>query len=180
MSWQWLPFDVSGPNGKFALHGDAMHIYLYGTDCPDEWRMHYPDRGKRVSTHVGMINEGYLNHAMQVFTWVRKEHPTVHTFLIGGHSFGGALAQILSAFLTFSGYDVIVSTFGTIRAGRIKQRLLERCTHYIHNGDVAYFWPLWPFYSLPGKRIHFGRWGLPWVVHQPNFYAEVKWQIFGI
>jgi hypothetical protein len=174
MEWIDLPFDADGPNGRYCLVGDMMRAYLFGTDHPDEWRLHYPDRGRRIKTDIGWINAGYLDHAMQVYYWLRHTYPGVRSVWIGGHSFGGAIAQILAAMMHGHGKDVRVTTFGTIRAGRIKRHKLPDCTHYIHRWDLAYLWPLWPFYSLHGDRVRFGRWGWPWVVHQPDHYQAYK------
>lgn len=173
--WIALPFPVDGPNGKYRIIDETiMFVYLYGTDHPSEWRMHYPDRGKRIRTNVGMVNQGYYEHAIDVYYWIQENHPRVNRFYIGGHSFGGAIAQILGAHLSHYGHTALVTTFGTIRAGRIRKRFLAGCVNYIHWFDVAYLWPLWPFYSLHGNRIRFGRFGWPWDVHQPPYYRTHK------
>jgi pimeloyl-ACP methyl ester carboxylesterase len=169
MTWEHLPFDTDGPNGLYCIKKGICYLWLYGTDSDREWRFHL--RGCRVKTAIGWANINYYREAMLVYAWI-LDNIDVDCIQIGGHSYGGALAQIVASMCRYNKRAVNVDciTFGTVRAGRLANSADNE--HWIHRGDLAPLWPLWPFYSLKGKRIRFGKPGLPWIVHQPDHYRE--------
>jgi hypothetical protein len=169
MNWQRLPFESCGPDGLYCIENSTCYVWLYGTNHDREWAFHI--KGCRVKTAIGWANINYYREAMLVFAWI-LDNIDAYQIQIGGHSYGGALAQIVAAMLRQSRRfdDIDCITFGTVRAGRIAHD--QGNEHWIHRGDLAPWWPLWPFYSLKGDRIMFGKTGLPWIVHQPGYYIE--------
>lgn len=175
MSWQRLPFDADGPNGLYNIKGDKCYLWLYGTDSPREWRFHL--RGCRVKTAIGWLNINYYREAMLVYAWI-LDNIGVKQIRIGGHSYGGALSQIVAGMCHHSlRFDSIECfTFGTVRAGIFSKPFAAE--HWVHRGDLAPLWPLWPFYRLYGDRVKFGKVGWPWIVHQPDHYREAIETLF--
>jgi pimeloyl-ACP methyl ester carboxylesterase len=168
MNWQPLPFESSGPDGLYRIENDRCYLWLYGTNHEREWPFHFS--GCRVKTAIGWANINYYREAMLVYAWI-LDNIDVRNIQIGGHSYGGALAQIVAAMCEYNrNFNVDCITFGTVRAGRLE--MPESSENWIHRGDVVPWWPLWPLYSLKGKRIVFGEIGLTWVVHQPGYYVE--------
>jgi len=182
-NWKALPFPVDGPNGMYCLvdtqHGKCLKVFLYGTDHKSEWRKHYPDRwlvGWKKG--LGLVNLGYYRFTLDVYRWICYEFAlefrgTVRV-LVAGHSLGGAMAQILGVLLRNRfRVPTLVVTFGTIRAGWLKDKALM-LLNYVRTNDVTWMFPPLPWYRL-GGAIQWVRSSEPWwnLVKAHNDYHEV-------
>ena len=162
MAWIKLPFLQRGPDGYYEKRGEVLHVWLNATNHRHEWHSHRLRSTGRIDTPVGKVHRDYYYAALDVLRWISSiNHDAL---VIAGHSYGGAVAEIVAALRDAQYGKVLLRTYGAVKAGRVEWRSRPLRYHYRHKGDVAPWWPLWPWYRRE-KPIKVGKLMLPWKAH---------------
>jgi len=158
----WHDIDI-GPAGKagiearVATSGTTVYLYIHGSDHRYDWLHHIrPGAARRE-----------IGWGRQLFDAIYVGN--MHVYVIGGHSLGGAVAQVLATLLVMRGAAVELHTYG---GKRPPNRYDMAGSHYRHRGDVV----PWLNILRPNQpRIRIGNWTWPWVAHGPRtYYHEME------
>jgi len=174
MTWERLPFDKPGPDGYYADNASVRYVHLVGTNHKAEWTFHRIRNLGRIRAPVGKVHPDYYNAALRVVKWILA-NPGFVAVVLSGHSYGGAVAELVKAIMIGRGFNCELRTYGGIKPGAIcVEGYAENTTHYRHRGDLATLWPLWPWYRRRGKVARVGRriWWPPTEPHQIQSYRE--------
>jgi hypothetical protein len=149
-------------------------VHLLGTNHVSEWPYHRLRNANRVHADIGKVHPHYLKAARRVAEWIRTQEYS--SLCISGHSYGGAVAEIVAAIMTRQGeHLVMLRTYGAVKAGRLTVSApAHHVFHYRHRGDIAPFWPPWPWYRRGGYTT-VGKWRLPWKAHRVQSYRDATY-----
>lgn len=168
MKWEPLPFDKPGPDGYYRRLGSLIYVHLLGTNHPHEWHGHKLRNTGRLKTTIGRVHKDYYYAALRIVEWLRCQKYT--DLSISGHSYGGAVAEIVAAIQDQEGIAVVLRTYGGVKPGVLSHRLYN-AIHYRHRGDPVPWWPLWPWYRR-NTMVRTGPWRLPWIAHKIQNYRN--------
>jgi pimeloyl-ACP methyl ester carboxylesterase len=166
MDWTRLPFNTPGPDGCYRWRDTLLYVHLLGTNHPHEWHSHQTRNTGRIQTPIGRVHRDYYYAALKVVQWLDSQG--YGQLIISGHSYGGAVAEIVAALK--DGETVMVRTFGGVKAG-VLSAPCDKAFHYRHRGDPVPWYPLWPWYRRK-RPICIGQWKWPWVAHRIESYRD--------
>jgi predicted alternative tryptophan synthase beta-subunit len=146
-----------GPAGVEAHMWDngSRHVWVNGSD------------------HVfDMVHHILLGAASRERRWAEAIAERVAgeslQYVVGGSSFGAAVAVLVTDLLRGMGHTVSCYVFGPKRAPKLVPGIIA----YQHRGDIVPLLPPWrPGYLLINK---IGTWGPLWKVHTPEAYHEIR------
>jgi hypothetical protein len=167
MVWQWVnrTDDRSGLQWRYRETGNYIHVYVPGTDHPDDWRHHAMIQ--MVEAADGLwVTRADLALAADIVRIIGKTEKAIR---IGGHSWGGGVAALVVWMLRLRGIDAHGWLYGPKQVGNRKfvadtERYI---TAYRHRGDLIPMILPW-LASYRMKKI--GSWKWPWIAHGPDTY----------
>jgi predicted lipase len=181
MKWQHFAENDTkeGVDGRWKyLSHDHLVIYIHGSNHPTDWKNNFRLRRFNLGNNIRVIRHDFLESQ-----WVMEYFETIITknlkyITIGGHSRGGAVAQILSYLIQKRHEDITLRCilFSSKRTGNLNfvRSISEYTSHYKNRGDfVPALPPFPPFYSnVKTQRI--GEFTLRfWDAHEPRSYFDI-------
>lgn len=152
-----------GPAGKAGIEArtwsddSARYCYIAGSDHWRDWLHHVLPGARRreIAAARAIVDAIYSRDVV--------------AFYVGGHSLGGAVAQIVSSILTALGAQVHCYSYGGKRAPR--RYSFPDTKSYRHAGDIVPFLPPW---RPKIDSIRIGTWKPFWLAHQPREYGTCR------
>lgn len=153
-----------GPDGREGIEAvwwdrDGFRfLWVNATDHPNDWKRHFQvgvamfeiEGARRI---VEIVSQGILKGFEGGFR-------------VGGHSWGGALAETASVMLQDKGFRVSCESFGGKRA----VWPFQACVRWRHRGDFVPWLPPW---RKGFRQKVFGRFEVFWKAHREDRYREL-------
>lgn len=168
----------AGVEGRWAKYSsDHVVFYIHGTNHKMDWARNLQIFLTKIKGKI-RVNRQDLREAQWVVEYITNhiDLSAIKKLTIGGHSRGGAIAQIVVLKL-IDKYPHIDTNGVLLASKRTGNRhfvhLIQNfVTAYRHRGDIVPHIPFWPFYRNP-KTILFGKWTpLFWRAHQVKSYNQ--------
>lgn len=152
------PTGPAGIEAKTWDEGLTRFLYIGGSDHWWDWLHHFLPGAKRreVAAARTLVDKVFDENTVQ--------------FIVGGHSLGGCIAQIVATHLQNQHKIVFCYTYGGKRppVGH-GYEYSENCRH---RGDIVPYLPPWR-YANRRFEVTIGRWTWPWLAHSPKMYYEM-------
>lgn len=170
-SWNWIGKDDgrSGLEWRVKIEHGVYWVWIPGTDHPDDVAHHLQTGWVWAHDGVRILRADYAL-AREVVDELHLSGD--ESVIVGGHSWGGAVAALIVWILLRRGVDVRGFLYAPKRAGNraFVDEIAPYITAYRHRGDWIPYLP--PWYARFTMRV-FGRWTWPWKAHMPDRYADV-------
>lgn len=156
-----------GPAGPAGIEAKAWtvdgvcYLYVPGSDSWADWRHHLRFWRQRE------LELPATREIRAAYSLAAEIRGMADEFVVGGHSLGGAIAEIVATYLHRFGRTVTCYTFGGKRPPGTHAH--KATVRYVYRGDIVPALPPWRE-RQPTRAIGDLTW--PWTAHAPDSYED--------